>query len=66
VRLNPVFIVILFSPFGFFVQSTKNVAGESGWKDPLDKRGEVHASERKLTTMSPASSTMYLTSWPIE
>jgi hypothetical protein len=32
VRLNLVFIVIIFSPV---VKSTKNVAGEAGWKGTL-------------------------------
>jgi hypothetical protein len=34
VGFNPVFVVTLFFPFGFFVnKSTKKVAGEVGWKD---------------------------------
>lgn len=49
VRLDPVFIEVIFSPFAFFVKSTKKVAGESGWKDTLHKRGRGLKSERKLT-----------------
>jgi hypothetical protein len=46
VGFNPVFVVILFFPFGFFVdKSTKKVASEVGWKDTLDKRGSTFRRE---------------------